>query len=83
MTHEECKAWTSRVISMPFHQGLCMLVQQYLETGETRLIAIRAPESPSEWEFNSRVEVLLTAFEKFERAKILSTYLGSSVTDPA
>lgn len=76
MTHEECKAWTARVTSMPFHQGLCMLVQQYLETGETRLVAISAPESASEWEFNSRVEVLLTAFEKFELAKILGTYSG-------
>ncbi len=83
MTQEECKAWTNRVISMPFHQGLCMLVQQYLETGETRLFVISAPESASEWEFNSRVEVLLTAFEKFERAKILSTYPGPPLADHA
>ncbi len=70
MTQEERMAWTSRVISLPFHEGLSMIVQQFLQTGETTLTGIRSPESASDWEFNSRVETLQTAFDKFERAKI-------------
>lgn len=71
MTQEERMAWTSRVISLPFHQGLRVIAQQFMQTGETNLTGIESPESPSEWEFNSRVDMLLTAFEKFERVKIL------------
>lgn len=70
MTQQERMAWTRRVIGLPFHEGLRMIVQQFLQTGEANLTRIRSPKSASEWEFNSRVETLQTAFEKFERAKI-------------
>jgi hypothetical protein len=71
MTQQERMAWTRRVISLPFHEGLQLLVQQFLQTGEITLTGIPFPESASDWEFNSRVETLQTAFEKFERSKIL------------
>lgn len=79
MTQQERMAWTSRVINLPFHEGLELLVQQFLQTGEITLTGIPFPESASDWEFNSRVDTLQTAFEKFERSKILR----SSAMEPA
>lgn len=70
MTNQERMAWTSRVVSLPFHEALNMIVQQFLTTGDATLTGFTSPKSAREWEFNSRVETLQTAFEKFERAKI-------------
>lgn len=70
MTNQERMAWTTRVISLPFHEALNTIVQQFLSTGDATLTGFQSPESASEWEFNSRVETLQTAFDKFERAKL-------------
>jgi len=69
MTDEERRGWTRRVISMPFHQALALITRHFLTTGEAELLGFASPESASEWEFNSRVETLQTAFE-FERARL-------------
>ena len=69
MTDQERRAWTRRVVSMPFHQALAVITQHFLTTGEATLLGFASPESANEWEFNSRVETLQTAFE-CERAKL-------------
>ena len=72
MTDQERMVWTRRVISLPFHAALDLIVQQFLTTGDTTLIGFPSPQSASEWEFNSRVETLQAAFDQFERAKLMS-----------
>lgn len=71
MTNQERMAWTRRVVSLPFHEALEAIVQQFLKTGDTSLTGFASPENAREWEFNSRVETLQTAFENFERVKIV------------
>ena len=70
MTDEERSSWTRRIVHQPFYKALAMLAQQYLLTGDATLASFQSPQNLSEWEFNSRVDTLQSAFDKFERAKL-------------
>ncbi|MEW6037609.1 MAG: hypothetical protein AB1648_05095 [Pseudomonadota bacterium] len=70
MTTEERTAWTSHVLRLPCFIAHDLLVQEFLNTGDLTLMEIRTPVSHREWEFNSRVQTLRAAVEKFMETKV-------------
>ena len=70
MTREERTAWTSHVLGLPCFVAHELLVQEFLDKGHLTLMEIRTPVSHREWEFNSRVQTLRSAVEKFMETKV-------------
>jgi hypothetical protein len=70
MTIEERTAWTRRIVMLPPYVAHGLVVQQLLNSGDLMLAAIPSPQNAREWEFNSRVETLQAAAERFVQTKV-------------